>query len=101
MRRASRVFSISGHTTRLAARYTPGLREGTVVPLCTEPPDPVAGPPYRAAEREAAVLIVGWQGSAINALGNTDRFTAVERLIGHFRIAKAELQPARHPGNAG
>jgi hypothetical protein len=38
---------------------------------------------------------------AINALGNTDRFTAVERLIGYFRIAKAELQPARHPGNAG
>jgi phosphatidyl-myo-inositol dimannoside synthase len=59
MRRASRVFSISGHTTQLAARYTPGLREGTVVPLCTEPPDPVIDPVYRAAEREAAVLIVG------------------------------------------
>jgi phosphatidylinositol alpha-1,6-mannosyltransferase len=59
MRRASRVFSISSHTAQLAARYTPGLREGSVVPLCAEPPEPVAGPPYRAAEREAAVLIVG------------------------------------------
>ncbi len=59
MRRASRVFSISGHTTHLAARHTPGLREGTVVQLCAEPPDPVTGPPYRAAEREAAVLIAG------------------------------------------
>jgi phosphatidylinositol alpha-1,6-mannosyltransferase len=55
MRRASRVFSISAHTTQLAARYTPGLREGTVIPLCSEPPDrdPVIG------SREAAVLIVG------------------------------------------
>src|SRR5258708_3382029 len=51
MRRASRVFSISGHTTHLAARHTPGLREGTVVPLCADPPDPVTGPPYRPAER--------------------------------------------------
>jgi phosphatidyl-myo-inositol dimannoside synthase len=59
MRRASRLFSISAHTTQLAARYTPGLREATVVPLCAEPPDPVISPAYRAAEREATVLIVG------------------------------------------
>jgi phosphatidylinositol alpha-1,6-mannosyltransferase len=55
MRRASRVFSISAHTTQRAARYTPGLRDGTVVPLCSEPldRDPVIG------AREPAVLIVG------------------------------------------
>jgi len=49
MRRASRVFSISSHTAQLAARYTPGLREGLSCRFAAEPPDPVAGPPFRAA----------------------------------------------------
>src|SRR5437899_12250927 len=60
MHRADRVFSISDHTTRLAAKYTRGLREGAAVHLCAEPDgDPSAGLPYAAAERQPAVLIVG------------------------------------------
>ena len=59
MSRATRLLSISAHTTRLAAGYTPGLREATVVPLCTEPPDLALDAPYQAALRERAVLIVG------------------------------------------
>jgi phosphatidylinositol alpha-1,6-mannosyltransferase len=61
MRRAGRVFSISRHTADLAARHTPGLREGAVVHLCAEPPDlePSVSAGYRAAGRKPAVLIVG------------------------------------------
>jgi phosphatidylinositol alpha-1,6-mannosyltransferase len=61
MRSALRVFSISRHTTQLAAWYTPGLWEGTVVPLCAEPSDRdlIDNAPYLAGERQAAVLIVG------------------------------------------
>src|SRR4029078_7374292 len=50
IRRASSIFSISSHTTRLAARHTPGLPQGTVVHPCAEPPDPEPAP-YHAAGR--------------------------------------------------
>jgi phosphatidyl-myo-inositol dimannoside synthase len=67
VRDAGRVFSISSHTTRMAARHTPGLREAAVVHLCAEPPlepalqdrDEILRVPYRCAERQPAILIVG------------------------------------------
>ena len=77
MRRASRVFSISAHTTQLAARYTPGLRKGIVVPLCSEPPDqdPIIG------ARETAVLIVGNMHGGMMYKGHQQLIAAWPQIV--------------------
>ena len=77
MRRASRVFSISAHTTQLAARYTPGLREGTVAALCAEPPDRDCA----VGARQLAVLIVGNMHKGLMYKGHQQLIAAWPQVV--------------------
>jgi phosphatidylinositol alpha-1,6-mannosyltransferase len=78
MRRADRIFSISTHTTQLAARYTPGLRSGIVVPLCAEPPDP---DPPAATCPEPAVLTVGNMHASLMYKGHQQLIAAWPQVV--------------------
>jgi phosphatidylinositol alpha-1,6-mannosyltransferase len=83
MLRAGRVFSISAHTARMAARYTPGVREGTVVHLCAEPArlDSTSGCSYQPAEREPAVLIAGNMHCGLMYKGHQQLIAAWPQVI--------------------
>jgi phosphatidylinositol alpha-1,6-mannosyltransferase len=78
MRRADRIFSISAHTTRLAASYTPGLRDGIVVPLCAEPPDPDW---QASAATEPAVLTVGNMHASLMYKGHQQLIAAWPQVV--------------------
>ena len=80
VRRANRIFSISTHTTRLAASHTPGIPNAIVVYPCTEPPDPEPAP-YYAAAREPAVLIVGNMHRGLMYKGHQQLIAAWPRVV--------------------